>query len=216
VSTGSAPPRLVLATRNPGKIREIVAIYRHLEIAWLPLTDLPEIGAVSEEGATYAENAVAKARTASIESGLPALADDSGVEIDALGGSPGIHSARFIGPSATDAERNARILHLLEEVPDPRRAARYVAAVAVASPRGAVHVFEGACEGRISRNPRGTAGFGYDPIFVPRGENRTMAELPAEVKNRISHRARALWAAEPCLVEILSVRGKDRPAGSAK
>jgi XTP/dITP diphosphohydrolase len=215
VSTGSAWPRLVLATRNPGKIREIAAIYSHLELAWLPLPDLHEIGTIPEEGATYAENAMAKARTASVESGLPALADDSGVEIDALGGSPGIHSARFLGPSATDAERNARILHLLEEVPDPRRTARYVAAVAVALPDRAVHVFEGACEGSIARSPRGTAGFGYDPIFVPRGESRTMAEIPVEVKNRISHRARALRAAEPCLVEILRARGKDRPAGSA-
>jgi XTP/dITP diphosphohydrolase len=216
MSTGSDPPRLVLATRNPGKIGEIAAIYSHLEIAWLPLPALREIGAVSEEGASYAENAAAKGRTASIESGLPALADDSGVEIDALGGSPGIHSARFLGPSATDAERNARILHLLAEVPDPRRTARYVAAVAVASPDGAVHVFEGVCEGWIARSPRGTGGFGYDPIFVPRGESRSMAEVPIEVKNRISHRARALRAAEPCLIEILRVRGKDRPAGSAK
>jgi XTP/dITP diphosphohydrolase len=219
VSTGSPAVRLVLATLNPGKIQEIAAIYSHLEIAWLPLADLQVPGAMlaaSEEGATYTENAAAKARTASAEAGLPALADDSGIEIDALGGSPGIRSARFLGPSATDAERNARILHLLEDVSDPRRTARYVAAVALAFPGGAVHVFEGTCEGSIARSPRGTSGFGYDPIFVPRGESRTMAEVPIEVKNRISHRARALRAAEPCLVEILNERGKDRAAGSAK
>jgi len=216
VSGSVARFRLVLATRNPGKIREVNAIYRHLEIVWLSLIDLPEIGDVAEAGATYAENAVAKARTASMASGLSALADDSGVEIDALGGSPGVHSARFLGPAATDAERNTSILQLLQQVPDAKRTARYVAAVALAHPDGVVHVFEGICEGWIATRPRGTGGFGYDPIFVPRGETRTMAEVPAEVKNRISHRARALRAAEPHLVEILKMRGKDRPAGSAK
>lgn len=216
MSVGAAPFRLVLATRNPGKVREVTAIYRHLEIVWLSLIDLPEIGEVAEEGATYAENAAAKARAVSIASGLTALADDSGVEIDALGGSPGVHSARFLGPTATDAERNARILQLLQEIPGPRRTARYIAAVALARPDGAVHVFEGTCEGWIATRPRGAGGFGYDPIFVARGETRTMAEVPAEVKNRISHRARALRAAEPRVVEILNRRGKDQPAGSAK
>jgi XTP/dITP diphosphohydrolase len=216
VSAGAARSRFVLATRNPGKIREVTAIYSHLEIVWLSLIDLPEIGDVAEEGVTYAENAAAKARTASIATGLGALADDSGVEIDALGGSPGVHSARFLGPAATDGERNTRILQLLQEVPDPKRTARYVAAVALARPDGAAHVFEGICEGWIATRPRGAGGFGYDPIFVPRGEIRTMAEVPAEVKNRISHRARALRAAEPHLVEILNMPGKDRPTGSAK
>ncbi len=216
MSAGAARVRLVLATRNLGKIREVTAIYGHLEIAWVSLMDLPEIGDVAEEGATYAENAAAKARTVSSASGLTALADDSGLEIDALGGSPGVHSARFLGPAATDAERNIRILQLLQELPDPKRTARYVAAVALARPDGVVHVFEGICEGRIATRPRGAGGFGYDPIFVPRGETRTMAEVPAEVKNRISHRARALRAAEPHLVEILNMPGKDRPAGSAK
>ena len=216
MSGGAAPFRFVLATRNPGKVREITATYGHLEIVWLSLIDLPEIGAVAEEGATYAENAAAKARTVSMASGLPALADDSGVEIDALGGAPGVHSARFLGPAATDAERNTRILQLLQEIPDPRRTARYVAAVALARPDGAVRVFEGTCEGSIATRPRGAEGFGYDPIFVPRGETRTMAEVPPEVKNRISHRARALRAAAPCVVEILHEQGKDQPAGSAK
>jgi XTP/dITP diphosphohydrolase len=216
VSARAAPFRLVLATRNPGKIREVTAIYHHIGIVWLSLIDLPEIGDVAEEGATYAENAVAKARTASMASGLSALADDSGIEIDALGGSPGVHSARFLGPAATDAERNTRILQLLQEIPDAKRTARYVASVALARPDGAVQVFEGICEGWIATRPRGAGGFGYDPLFVPRGETRTMAEVPAEVKNRISHRARALRAAEPHLVELLNMSGKDRPTGSAK
>jgi XTP/dITP diphosphohydrolase len=216
VSAGAVRPRLVLATRNAGKVREIAAIYDHLGIAWLSLADVPHIGAVAEEGETYAANAAGKARTVAVAARLPALADDSGVEIDALGGAPGIHSARFLGPSATDAERNARIIQELEDISEAKRTARYVAAVAVALPDGSVRVFEGACEGWIVRAPRGTGGFGYDPIFVPVGETRTMAEIPAEIKNRISHRARALHAAERYVVEVLRGHGQDRSTGSAK
>ncbi len=216
MSGGAARPRLILATRNPGKVREIAAIYDHLGIVWLSLADVPEIGEVAEEGATYAENAAAKARVVAAAGGLPALADDSGVEIDALGGAPGIHSARFLGERATDAERNARILQELEDVPDPRRTARYLAAVALALPDGSVRICEGTCEGSIAPSPRGTGGFGYDPIFLPAGEIRTMGEIPADIKNRISHRARALRAAEPYVVEVLRLYGKDRLAGSAK
>ena len=216
MSGGVPRARLVLATRNPGKVREIAAIYDHLGIAWQSLGDFPEIGELAEAGLTYAENAAAKARTVSVASRLPALADDSGVEIDALDGAPGIHSARFLGRRATDAERNIRILSLLEDVPDGRRTARYRAAVAVALPAGSVRVFEGTCEGRIARTPRGNMGFGYDPIFVPEGEGRTMAELPADLKNRISHRARALQAAAPYVAEVLRRGGKDRPTKSAK
>ncbi len=193
----------MLATRNSGKARELMAIYDHLNIAWRSLADYPEVGDVAEESATYAENAAAKARTVAAATGLPALADDSGVEIDALGGAPGIHSARFLGADATDAERNARILALLEGVPEGQRTARYRASVAVALPGGPVRVFDGVCEGGIARAARGAGGFGYDPIFVPAGETRTMAEVPADVKNRISHRARALRAAEPYVTEVL-------------
>ncbi|HYM91282.1 MAG TPA: RdgB/HAM1 family non-canonical purine NTP pyrophosphatase [bacterium] len=193
----------MLATRNSGKIRELMAIYDHLNVAFHSLADYPGVGDVAEGGATYAENAAAKARTVAAATGLPALADDSGVEIDALGGAPGIHSARFLGADATDAERNARILALLEGVPEAQRTARYRASVAVALPDGSVRVFDGVCEGRIARAGRGAGGFGYDPIFVPAGETRTMAEVPADVKNRISHRARALRAAEPYVTEVL-------------
>lgn len=207
--------RVVLATRNPGKVREIAAIYRHLAILWLSLEDYPEIGDLAEVGGTYAENAAAKARAIAAASHLPSLADDSGVEIDALGGTPGVHSARFLGPSATDTERNARILELLADVPGPRRTARYRAAVALALPAGPTRIFEGTCEGRIASHLKGTGGFGYDPIFIPAGETRTMAEIPADAKNRISHRARALSAAEPYVAEVLRLR-KDRLAGSAK
>lgn len=202
MSGGAARPRLVLATRNPGKVREIAAIYDHLGIVWLSLADVPEIGEVAEEGATYAANAAAKARAVAAAAGLPALADDSGVEIDALGGAPGIHSARFLAERATDAERNARILHALDEVPAPRRTARYVAAVALALPDGSVRTFEGTCEGAILPTPRGSHGFGYDPIFLVPEFGKSMAQLPPATKNRISHRAQALTKAKPYLRQL--------------
>ena len=196
---------VILATRNPGKVREIVAIYAPLELELRPLADYSEIPQMREEGTTYADNAAAKARAAALRMGLVALADDSGIEVDALGGAPGVHSARFLGASASDGERNARILFLLEGVPKERRTARYRAAVAVARPDGTVRVFDGVCEGQVAVAPRGTAGFGYDPIFMPEGAQQTIAEIPLEVKNRISHRARALRAAEPYLREILGI-----------
>lgn len=207
---GASRPRLVLATRNPGKAREIAAIYGHLNVVWLSLADYPEIREVAEEGASYAENAAAKARAAASAAGLPALADDSGVEVDALGGAPGVSSARFLDAAATDAARNARILALLEDVPEARRTARYRAVVAVAIPSGSVRVFEGVCEGRIARALQGSGGFGYDPVFVPAGETRTMAEITSDVKNRISHRARALRAAEAYVTEVVRLPGEDR------
>lgn len=209
-------PRLVLATRNSGKVREIAAIYAHLPMTVLSLADYPEIGEVPEEGATYAENAAAKARMVATATGVVALADDSGVEIAALGGAPGICSARFLGGRATDGDRTDRVLTLLRGIPDVRRTAWYRAAIAVARPDGTVRIFEGACEGRIAPAARGAGGFGYDPIFVPAGESRTMAELPPEVKNRLSHRGRALRAAEPYLIAVLGLTGQDQPADGAK
>jgi XTP/dITP diphosphohydrolase len=213
--SGRPAPRVVLATRNPGKIREIVAIYARLPIDWRSLDDFPDVDAVPETGMTYADNAVAKARHAAEACGLPALADDAGVEIDALDGAPGVRSARFLGPEATDADRNARVLQLLQDVPPERRGARYRAAVALALPGGGVRVFEGVCEGRIGERALGAGGFGYDPIFIPKGYTRSMAELPIEVKNAISHRARALRAAEPWVAALGTGRLQDRRSGSA-
>ena len=207
---GIAPRRLVVATRNPSKRREIAAIYAHLPLTLVSLAGYPEIGDLPEEGATYAENAAAKARPVAAATGLAALADDSGIEIAALGGAPGIHSARFLGAGATSAERNARVLALLQHVPAGRRTARFRAVIAVALPDGVVRVFEGACAGAIAEAARGTGGFGYDPIFVPEGEAGTMAEMPPEMKNRISHRARALRAAEPFLLEVFGLAVQDR------
>lgn len=196
---------MVLATRNPAKVREISAVYAHLPVRLRTLAEWPDLPDLAEEGASYAENATAKARAVAQATGLPSLADDSGIEVDALGGAPGIRSRRLLGEGAGDADRNAHLLRLLAHVPDPARTARYRAAVAVASPDGRVRVFEGSCEGRIARAPRGSGGFGYDPIFIPLGEQRTMAELSLEEKNRISHRARALRAAEPYLIRLLGL-----------
>ncbi len=194
---------LVLATRNDDKIREIAAIYARLNLDLRTLRDWPEIGELPEHGETYADNARSKAAAVAAATGFLSLADDSGIEIDALGGRPGAHSRRFLGEEATDEDRNARVLALLKDVSDAGRTARYRAAVAVARPGGEVRVFEGTCEGRIARAPRGRHGFGYDPIFLVPEEGRTMAELSPEVKNLISHRARAHRAAEPYLAALL-------------
>lgn len=203
-------PGLVLATHNTGKAREIAAILAPLLLELHSLDEWPEIRVLPEDADSFAANAATKARAAAAASGLIALADDSGIEIDALGGAPGVHSRRFLGDAATDRDRNAHVLALLEDVPDDRRTARYRAAVAVARPTGDVRIFHGTCEGAIARSPRGRHGFGYDPIFVVAEDGRTMAELPPAVKNRISHRARALRAAEPYLYELVPLRRKER------
>ncbi len=207
---------LVLATRNPDKVREIAAIYAHLGLEIRPVTEWPGVGDLPEDGATYADNAASKARAAAAATGLVALADDSGIEIDALGGAPGARSRHFLGDAATDADRNAHVLALLRGVPDDRRTARYRAVVAVALPGGHdVRVFEGVCEGSVAHRPRGRHGFGYDPIFIVTEAGRTMAELPPEAKNRISHRARALRAAAPYVAAVLGITGEERPAPGA-
>jgi len=190
------PPRLVIATANPGKVREFRALLADLPLELSGAEGMPE---VEETGATFAANAELKARAAAAWSGEWALADDSGLEVDALDGAPGVHSNRFAGEGTTEADRNARLLALLADVPPDRRTARYRAAVAVAAPDGRVWVHEGTCEGRIQDEPRGENGFGYDPHFFVPEHGCTMAELPPETKNRISHRARALAGARPIL-----------------
>ena len=208
-------PSVVLATRNPAKAREIAAIYAHLPIDFVSLDAWPDLILPPEDAETYARNASRKAVVAARTTRLAALADDSGIEIDALDGAPGVHSHRFLGDAATDAGRNARVLALLEGVPDARRTARYQAAVAVASPQGEVGVFLGTCEGAIAPVPRGRGGFGYDPIFIPAGDESTVAEMAPEQKNRISHRARALRAAEPYLVDLLRRMREERSGPGA-
>ena len=206
-------PSLLLCTRNPGKIHEIKLILGALPLELLSLNDFPHVAVAEENEDTYAENAIAKARFYARATRLPALADDSGLEVDALGGAPGVISARYAGENATDADRRKLLLSELaktgsdnRQAPNDRdardnRRARFVCAIAIASVNGEVlNLSEGICEGTITSAPRGTSGFGYDPLFVPDGYEQTFAELSDDVKNRISHRARALLKLRDLLV----------------
>jgi len=196
---------LVLATRNAKKVEELKALLAPIAIGVkvLSLLDFPDVPETPETGATFAENAELKAKAAARATGRIALADDSGLEVDALGGRPGVYSNRFAGPEASDRDKYTRVLELLKGVPDEKRTARFHAAVAVATPEGKAVVVEGTCEGRIAHEPKGEGGFGYDPIFYLPELGRTMAELSPDEKNRISHRGKALRAAKQLLAEIL-------------
>jgi len=200
--TAATPLVVVLATRNAGKIRELTALLSDLRLDVRSLLDVPDGPALVEDGATYADNAIAKAVAVARATGQVALADDSGLEVDALEGAPGRHSSRWLGEGATDADRNAAVVARLAGMPPERRTARFRAVVAIARPDGTVRTFEGVVEGRIADHPAGKEGFGYDPIFLVRGEGRTMAELGSAVKNRISHRARAMQVARAYLATL--------------
>ncbi len=185
--------KLVLATGNPGKRREMAALLEPLGIELLLQSDFGCQG-VEETGLTFVENALLKARAAAAASGLPAVADDSGLEVDALRGEPGIHSARFAGPGAADADNNALLLERLEGVAEARRTARYQTVIVMLEHEHdpTPVICEGRWEGRILEGPRGEGGFGYDPLFLPAGGEITAAELDPAEKNRISHRGRAM------------------------
>lgn len=196
--------RVVLATSNPAKLRELAALLSPLQIAVLPQSDFT-LASVDETGLTFVENAILKARHAALQSGLPAIADDSGLEVDALHGGPGIHSARFAGPACSDAANLDKLLHELAAVPDQLRTARYRCALVFL--RSALDpspiVCQASWEGELLRERRGTGGFGYDPIFRVAGLMVTAAELPAAEKNRLSHRGQAL---RHLLKELVSVQ----------
>jgi XTP/dITP diphosphohydrolase len=184
---------LLLGTRNPGKVIEIVNILADSAWSLSSLQEFPHIGEAEENFVTFAENAIAKAQFYASATGLCALADDSGLEVAALNGAPGVFSARYAGAHATDADRRALLLSELAKVGDPNRRARFVAVVAISKPNGEVlNISEGICSGTITFSPRGSGGFGYDPLFIPDGYDQTFAELPDTIKNQISHRARAL------------------------
>jgi XTP/dITP diphosphohydrolase len=187
------PASLLLGTQNPGKLKEIINILGDSGWSYCSLQEFEHVESPEENGRTYSENAIAKARFYAAATGHWSLADDSGLEVEALGGAPGVFSARYAGENASDAERRELLLSELAKTRNQNRRARFVSVVAVAEPEGAVlNVSEGICEGSITFAPRGQGGFGYDPLFVPDGYDQTFAELPEEVKNRISHRARAL------------------------
>jgi len=199
------PTALLVATNNPGKVREFRELLADLPFA---ITFPDECGLtleVAETGQTFEDNARLKAKAYARATGLLTLADDSGLEVDALAGAPGVWSARYAGARASDSDRVSKLLSALERVPVGNRSARFRCVVAVASPEGSVQTAEGVCEGEIGVEPRGKHGFGYDPVFVVRGQGgMTMAELPPRLKNQISHRARALSAARGILAEILA------------
>jgi XTP/dITP diphosphohydrolase len=198
-------PQLLLATNNLHKAAEFRAIL--VGCGWELLTPA-EIGLaleVEESGATYAENASLTALAFARASGLPALADDSGLEVDALGGEPGFRAARFAGPAATDEERRGLLLLRLQGVPRERRTARFRTVIAIGAPDGDVAFSEGVLEGRIAASERGDGGFGYDPVFELLETNKTLAELTTEEKNAVSHRALAAQGARRLLKERLRV-----------
>ncbi len=195
---------LVLATKNTGKVEELKALLADMDVRVLSLRDFPDMPEVEETGETFAENAEIKASTVARTTGKLTLADDSGLEVDALGGRPGVQSARFGGPGASDRDKYLKLLELLEGVPDEARTARFRAAVCIATPEGETVIVEGACEGVIAHEPAGEGGFGYDPIFYIPECGQTMAEIPSDVKNRISHRARAMHLAKRVLQQYLA------------
>ena len=204
MSVRSQSPSLLLGTRNAGKLREIETILAGVPWQLHSLKEFAHARVAAETAPTYAENAIAKAQFYARETGLNALADDSGLEVAALGGAPGVYSARYAGDGASDADRRAFLLSelaRLREQDEFDRRARFVCVVAIATPDGSVlNSSEGVCEGRMIFTERGTSGFGYDPLFVPNGFNQTFAELSDSIKNQISHRARALLKTKQFLI----------------
>jgi XTP/dITP diphosphohydrolase len=199
--------RLVLSTRNEHKLRELSELMRPYELDPLPAgVELPP-----ETGTTFADNALGKARAAAAATGRPAIADDSGIEAAALGGAPGVWSARYAGDGATDQENLEKLLR--EVPPDGDRRVAYVCALAYVEPGGREEIVHGRCEGTLAAEPRGDGGFGYDPAFVPDdypGDERTMAELSPDEKDAISHRGRA---ARALVLRLLAAEEAERPAG---
>jgi len=183
---------LVLATRNKGKIEEMKAMLSGYGIEVKGVGDFPECSEIEEDGDTFQQNAIKKAETISKQLGVPALADDSGLEVDVLEGRPGVYSARFAGPDATDEENIEKLIESLRDVPAGDRQARFRCVVAVAVPGKDTWTSEGTCEGHIVLEPTGNGGFGYDPIFYVPEKGKTMAQLTKDEKNQISHRGKAM------------------------
>ena len=185
--------KFIIATNNKKKLRELRAILDEFKIDALSLEEAGIVSEVEETGTTFEENALLKAEDAMRKLGVPAIADDSGLEVDALGGAPGVYSARFGGDACkTDADRYMLLLEKMQDVEEDARGARFVSTIACVFPDGRRIITRGECEGVITRAPCGEGGFGYDPVFYVPSEGKTMAEIPAEHKNEISHRAASL------------------------
>ena len=182
---------LILASGNKGKIAEFQRLLEGLDIQVQSMKDYPQIGEIVEDGTTFAENALKKARTVCQATGKPALADDSGLMVDYLDGAPGIYSARFAGEDHNDAANNAKVLELLNGVPDAQRGAQFFCAIALVLPDGREYTVEGFCRGTLLHTLQGEGGFGYDPLFYVASKQKTFAQLSMEEKNEISHRGMA-------------------------
>ncbi|MFL6208821.1 MAG: RdgB/HAM1 family non-canonical purine NTP pyrophosphatase [Pyrinomonadaceae bacterium] len=200
----STPSELLVATYNPGKLRELMQQLSALPLTLRGLAEFPHVAEVAETGTTFTANALLKASAYCWQTGLWTLADDSGLEVDALDGAPGVYSARYAGVGATDAARRKLLLQALARTGDDERRARFVCVIALARPGTRTpDTFTGVCAGRIAHTERGTGGFGYDPLFAPDGYEQTFGELPEEIKQIISHRARALAAVKAYLRQQL-------------
>jgi len=197
---------LILGTKNPGKVAEIQRIFSGLDLDLIPLTDFPQAPDVVEDGSTYRDNALKKARTIAAWSGQLTLAEDSGLEVAALGGQPGIYTARFGGPGLSSRERCLYLLERLRGVPEDQRQAVFRCVAVLMDPVGRTVVGEGRCPGMIGDTLRGEAGFGYDPLFLLPETGRSMAELAPEEKDLISHRAQAMRALLPMLAALAQGR----------
>lgn len=191
---------LLLATRNEGKKMELQEMLNDISISVINLHDIPSLPEVVEDGNTFQENAEKKARETAKATGYWCLADDSGLVVDALNGQPGIYSARFAGAEASDEDNNQKLLDLMKDIDEPERTARFMCCMALSTPEGETLVVEDYCEGIILRQPVGEQGFGYDPLFMPRGYNQSMAQLSRQEKNLISHRGKALNRMKPILI----------------
>lgn len=199
--TKESPHELLIATSNQGKIAELQLLLASLPLRLRSLAEFPDIKDVEETGTTFSDNAALKATAYAEQTGLWALADDSGLEVDALGGAPGVFSARYGGAGLTDGERTERLLEELSQSAQQERRARFISVIAIADPQGQIiNISTGKCEGQIAHAPRGTQGFGYDPVFIPDGFEQTFGELSPEIKQNISHRALAFQAARSFLM----------------
>ena len=195
--------RVVIATRNRGKIRELQALLEDLGVELVSVAEMEGVPEVVEDGATFLENARKKAVEVARATGLPAIADDSGLEVDALQGRPGIYSARYAGQGASDRDNYMKLLKELEGVPEEKRTARFRCVMVAALPDGTFIWTDGTCEGLIAEEPKGSQGFGYDPVFYLPDRGRTMAEISKEEKNAISHRGKAMRRLKEKLKDFL-------------
>ena len=193
---------LLVATGNKGKLRELEVLLTGIVDRLYSLADFPDVPSVEEDGLTFAENALKKARSAAAATGMPVIADDSGLVVDALDGRPGVFSARFAGEGAGDAANNAKLLEEMRAVPAGQRSAAFKCAIAYCRPDGECHTFTGELGGVILEWPAGEGGFGYDPLFLVPEYNQTLAELPMEIKNRISHRGAAFRSLQEHLLRF--------------